>query len=106
MPKETRKQKIARQAKERDRLAGKRADLAFDPIRQAIDSGQLVIGPATKIHVVRTICRCDEDGRPTGEHSPDCPYKAALYAEAMASLYPPVKDEDAIPDTERPGKRW
>jgi hypothetical protein len=43
--KETRKQKIARQAKERDRLAGKAADRTFDRIRLAMDRGDLTIKP-------------------------------------------------------------
>ena len=32
---------------------------------------------------VRTICRCDEDGKPVGQHSSDCPYQAWLYEEGL-----------------------
>lgn len=42
--KETRKQKIARQQRY---AAGRAADRAFDPIRAAIDSGELVIRPVS-----------------------------------------------------------
>lgn len=39
---ETRKQKIARQ---QEAAAGRAADVAFDPIRAALESGELIITP-------------------------------------------------------------
>jgi hypothetical protein len=41
----------------------------------------------TKPIKIRTICRCDEDGKPAGQHSSDCPYMADLYAEAVAIAF-------------------
>lgn len=35
---------------------------------------------------IRTICRCDEDGKPAGEHSSDCPYRSWAYQEAVDRL--------------------
>lgn len=36
---------------------------------------------------IKTICRCDEDGKPAGQHSSDCPYIAWLYAEAAKNYF-------------------
>ncbi len=71
------------------------------------DRGAMILGNATREIVaqeadkatveqkpplkIRTICRCDEDGKPAGEHSADCPYAASLYAEAVRAALKPAE---------------
>jgi hypothetical protein len=41
---------------------------------------------------IRTICRCDEQGKPAGYHEPDCPLVIEAYQEFVRlNLRPDVK---------------
>ena len=76
MKRETRKQKIARQ---QAHAAGRAADRAFDPIRAAIDSGELTITPLGEVDPLsgREYCpRCSSGPRQREDvvECPDCGY--------------------------------
>lgn len=69
--KQTRKQKIAQQQQTADWLAGRRADRAIDPIRAAMDRGDLVITRGSQ--VAASCYQCDGDGyAPGGGNCPRC----------------------------------